>query len=191
MACLITGVAAGTCGQYSVGGNTRIILINAADLDIGSIVYDNAGSDINAVTDFDLKAGKVAYEIQAITDSIGTSASLQNGDNPAASKYFLQTTTFNIAGAYQEVFNFISELGLSKVIALIETKDTAVLPLVGNKWILAGFTTGMKASVVEGGTGTGINDLAGFQVTLQDGFTRPLIEFKNADIPAFVDALLV
>jgi hypothetical protein len=191
MACLITGGIAGTCGEYSVGGNTRLILFNKDDLDESSIVYDNAGSDVNAVTDFDLKAGKVAYEIQAITDSVGTSMDLQNGDNPSSSKFFLQTTTFNVAGAYQEVFNFIKDLGLAKVIALIETKTPATLPLVGNKWIIAGFTTGLKATAITGGTGTGINDLAGFQITLSDGFTRPLVEFKNSDIAAFAAALLV
>lgn len=189
MACPLTSGLGGICGQLSVGGNVRVIAINVADLDVASIVYDNAGSDIGAITDFALLGAATAFEITAIIDSIQASEELQNGDNPANSKYFLQTIAFNVAGQTQEVQNFIKECSLARLCFLVEAKTLNTLG-TGNVWLCVGFNIGLKASTIVGGTGIARDDLAGAVITFTEGVADTFRELKTVDNNAFVAALL-
>jgi hypothetical protein len=190
MACLITSGLDAICGQLTVGGNIRVIAINREHLDISSITYDLAGSDINAITNFALTGANIAYEIKVIEDSIQATQSLQNGDNPASSKYFLQTLAFNIAGQSQEVQNFLKEAALSRLLFLVQAKTLNTLG-TANLWLCVGFNTGLKASTIESGTGIARDDLAGAVVTFTEGIADTFRELKTADNEAFVAALLV
>lgn len=190
MACLITSGLDSICGQLSVGGNLRVIAINREHLDIATITYDNAGSDINAITNFALTGANVGYEISAIIDSIQATQSLQNGDNPASSKYFLQTLAFNVAGQTQEVQNFIKECSLARLVFLVQAKTLNTLG-TENLWLCIGFNTGLKASTIESGTGIARDDLAGAVITFTEGIADTFRELKTANNEAFVTALLV
>ena len=186
MACLITDGLEGLCGQYTVGGNNRVILLNKAE--IASFSTIAVRTNQNALGTLVMWSGKQGYEISARSLSIGETSDLVGGGDAASAKHFSQVITFTVEGLSQEVSNFIYKLGLANVVAIIVTNESNTAG-DGNRIQIFGLYSGLDMTASPGGTGTAKTDLSGAAITLTGAETYFAKEVITADNDAFLVAV--
>lgn len=183
------------CYQYSVGGLNRILLANKNDIQ-GYTIDSTTG----AFTDVTLKAGKTFYEFQFPENTGIANSELQN--NGAGIKNHLHTVGFTLTRYDQAISNILNELGLAKVVAIVQTKqlnDAAAPTNRENRVLIFGAYNGLDAQSIVSTLGPALATDASRVITLQgielyqpDEITPdPLVYTSNSPIEEFLDAMLV
>lgn len=175
-ACDLTGGVGTDCGSYSVGGASRLILLNKSQ--INTYTLETTGPKIYSLKTLVMQTGFQGYEIEIKTKSLGFATALNGGDDPASSKNFQHTGTFTLGGTSQEVDNFIYDLGLANTVAIVVSNEQNTAGNE-NRILVYGLGSGLDMTVAEGGTGTATSDLSGFAITI-----------SGADIYAAKEAII-
>jgi hypothetical protein len=147
MACLINGGVSKDCA-YFVAGVANVYLGNYSEFTFNK----NAGGEVSGITAI---SSATFYQFDTNTDSASANSELQVANGR---KYFNQTVTFGNDSDTLEAKVAFEELGLAKVVAIVETKQ-------GLRSVY-GLDGGLEASALTFGTGAAAGDQAGWSVTL-------------------------
>jgi hypothetical protein len=177
MACEITtGINLG-CSGYTVGGNNRLWLLNKNEI-LRS--FKNADGGIEDIIKKETAAPGVYYVsfyVDAAIETLGGNSDLVvNGGQ----RSFQHNVVLTIPSGTQEVLKFIADLGLSNVVAIIESKNPneQVNFLNENKFYVFGLGNGLKLATNSNGLGIVNADLAGSTIVLQSFETTPHSEVE-------------
>jgi len=190
MACIITsGVDNASCSVYSVGGNNKIWLFNTAQVE--KVMYGTIGEVTEIVMKETAPASGVFYkpfQAKSGKESI-------NGKSPLViagpNKYFNHSVSFTLTGVTQEKIKFFTELGLSTVFALEESKVASLVPnfTTENRYYFIGGINGMEMTAGDIDLGLAVGDGQTIPITIEGANTDPMAEVRleyNATRLAFV-----
>lgn len=179
MGCLITaGVDNASCDSYSVGGNNKLWLFNKAQVE--KVMYGANGEITDIVMKETAPSSGIFYkpfQVKSGKESInGQSPLVVNGVN----KYFNHTVVFTLTGVTQEKIKFFTELGLSTVFAVEESKVVSDVPnfTTENRYYFIGGTNGMEMTVGDINLGLAAGDGQTMPVTLEGANTAPMAEVR-------------
>ena len=162
MACEIEDGVALDCGGYTVGGINTLYLANVADVILTRETA--AGPARNAVIDITLAPGKKFYRFDFQDGSGVATATLQGGgEGQSTSKNFLHTIGWASPAITQQIINIARDLGLARVVAMLESRNPNGAPTPENRHYVLGLGNGLQAASIEGGLGQNRSDLAGPQ----------------------------
>lgn len=159
MPCTMTAGVTLNCAGFTVGGVNRIQLANLSDISGYTYNLDNSIEEILMV------GASVFYAFEfAETTGLATTELQVNG----GTKNFLHGVGFSIPKMSQAIINTIEELGLSKVVAIVETRETRdVAPFINeNRYHIYGMKNGLTATTITGGSGQQQTDASGFTLVL-------------------------
>lgn len=186
-----SGGGTAVCGGYGIGGVSRLLLMNFSQIDQASITFETTpGANFNSLKTFEMLSTFQAYEVSVRLRSGGGNFELSGGNSPANSKFWKKTLVFTIDSQSQEKANFLDDLGLSTVVAVLVTneKNTAGTQ---SRILIFGLDSGLILETATGGTGVALEDLSGSALTLTGA---DLYSSKEAIItggnPAWLTALL-
>lgn len=187
MGCIINEGVTLNCAGYTVGGINKIYLANLEDIASYTLNLDGSIEEIVMV------ATKVFYKFE-FADTTGlTTSEFQNN---AGTKNFLHGVGLSIPKMSQDIINTMQELGLSKVVALIESRESRdVAPFLGqNRWHVYGAKNGLTVTTMTSGSGQAQTDFSGFVVVLNGTETSEMIELvpnsvTYTTIQAYVNTL--
>jgi hypothetical protein len=187
MACLITSGVNELC-EYSVGGINRIWLANK--IDIAGYVL-NTDSSVQAIT---MQPLKLFYQFE-FSNSTGLATSTIQINT--GQKNFLQTVGFSIPRSEQAIINTIEDLGLSNVVAIVESRVAwpSGSTFEGeNRYFVFGRLNGLKVATMNAGFGQAETDYSGFVLTLTSTETenyRELVPDSGTytTIQAYIDTI--
>lgn len=178
MGCLITaGNDFGGCDGYSVGGNNKLWLFNKAQVE--KVMYGVNGE----ITDIVMKETAVPgvfykpFQVKTGKESL-------NGQSPlvvaGVNKYFNHIVTFTMVGVTQEKIKLFTELGLSNVFAVEESKVVSNVPnfTTENRYYFLGGTNGMEMTVGDINLGLAVGDGQTMPITLEGSNTEPMAEVR-------------
>ena len=169
MSCLITNGISINCSGYVVGGINKIYLANLDDIASYTLNIDGSVEEIILV------ATKVIYKFDfSETTGLSTSEFQNNG----GAKNFLHGVGLSIPKMSQEVINKMQELGLSKVVAIVESKEPRdVAPYIGlNRWHIYGAKNGLTVTSMNSGSGQQATDYSGFTIVLNGTEASEMLE---------------
>jgi hypothetical protein len=186
-ACVVEGLDA-DCGAYSIGGANRLILLNKSQ--IASYTLETTpGPAFGSLKTLVMDSTFQGYEIAVTTKSLGFTTAANGFDDPASSKNFQHTGTFTLGGTSQAVDNFIHDLGLANVVAVVVSNEQNNAG-TENRILVYGLGSGLNLTAVDGGTGTATTDLSGFVLTLSGADIYPAKEVITGANTAWLAALL-
>lgn len=177
MGCEITsGINLG-CSGYTVGGNNRLWLLNKNEI---LRYFKNADGGVTDIVKKETAVPGtyyVSFYVDAAIETLGGNSDLVvNGGQ----RSFQHNVVLTIPSGTQEVLKFISELGLSNVVAIIESKtpNEQTNFTNENKFFVFGLGNGLKLATNSNGLGVVNADLAGSTIVLQSFETTPHSEVE-------------
>lgn len=175
MACEIEDGIVLDCGGYTVGGINKLYLANIEDVTLTR--ETTPGPELNAITDITMDVGKTFFVFD-FTDGSGiATAALQGGGEGAnTSKNFLHTVGWSSPAITQAIINVVKDMGLSRVIAIVESRNPNGAATPENRHYVYGIANGLQAATIEGGSGQNRADLAGFTFSMQGTEVEPQAE---------------
>lgn len=175
MACLLTSDVAELC-EYTIGGINRIWLANKSEI-TGYVL--NPDSSVESIT---MAATKKFFKFEfSNTTGLATSSLQVN----TGQKNWLQTIGMSIPRTEQAIINTIEELGLSNIVAIVESRvaQGAATPFEGeNRYFVFGRLNGLKAATIESGFGQAETDYSGYVLTLTSTEVESFKELVPDDV---------
>ncbi len=170
MACKITAGYAAGCKGYTVGGANNLYLINKSE--IAKLFKNVDGGVIDIVKKETAVVGVyyTAFQVDFQEGTCGGSSELQNDG-----RNFLHKVILTIPSGTQEVLALIKDLGLSNVVAIIESKTESeeVNFTTENEFHVFGLGNGLKMTVNVNAGGVGEADVSGSTLELTSTETSP------------------
>jgi hypothetical protein len=139
----------GAC-DYKLAGTDKIYIGNYDDFSFSK----DANQVVTAIT---ATSGATFFEFEAELNTGSGASALQIGGS--GNKYFQQTVNFSNANNTSANLEVLKDLGLSKVVAIVVTRDQ-VRELYGEDG-------GLRAITLEYNTGAAEGDASGYNVSLQ------------------------
>lgn len=177
MGCEITtGIDLG-CAGYTVGGNNRLWLLNKNEILRYFKNADGGIEDIIKKETIVLLTYYVSFFVDAAIETLGGNSDLVvNGGQ----RSFQHNVVLTIPSGTQEVLKFITDLGLSNVVAIIESKSPNEQANFTNenKFFVFGLGNGLKLATNSNGLGVVNADLSGSTIVLQSFETSPHAEVE-------------
>lgn len=170
MACLFTAGITRDCG-YNFGGLQKIYLANASEVE--SIGNDPSTSQITGIT---MATGATFYEFEFEPETGQKLEELQAGN---VSKFVLQTLNLQLANITQTKKEVLEDLGVSDVIAIMQTQDDLY-------WLFGELGRGLKATTLSIDSGTADADNAVATISLAGGNRG----YANTVDSSIIDGLL-
>lgn len=166
---ILSGGGTAICGKYAIGGVYRLLLMNKSQIDEATITLETTpGVNFNSLKTLEMLPTFQAFEIAARLRSSSGNDELSGGNSPANSKFWKKTVVFTIDSLSQERANFIDEVGLSNLVAVIVSNEK-VTAGTAQRIIVVGLDGGLVLETAVGGTGTSLEDLSGTILTLTGG----------------------
>jgi len=167
--CLINANLEKSC-SYGVAGIQEVYLANLADVD--SVTIATSGSTEGQITAF--VSGLTWYKVDLEDESGSADDSLVVSNN---NRYFNHVVRYSYSEDNNSARLFHMNLGVSKVVAIVKTKNGLYKAL--------GLTNGLKASVLNHVTGAAVADAQGYSVELT-GAEPALASILDGLVPTLV-----
>lgn len=176
-ACEITDGIALDCGGYTVGGITTLYLANRANVQLTRSV--TPGPTLNAVTDITMLNADTFFQFDLQDGSgIATAALQGGGEGQNTSKNFLHVVGWSSPAVTQAIINVVKDIGLSRLIAIVESRTPNGAATPENRHYILGIGSGLQSQTIEGGLGQNRGDLVGFTFSLQGTEVEPQAEIR-------------
>lgn len=175
MACVIEDGITLDCGGYTVGGINKLYLANVDNVQLTR--ETTPGPELNAVTDITMLNADTFFVFDSTDGSgIATTALQGGGEGAGVSKNFLHTIGFSSPAVAQAVINVSKDIGLSRLIAIVESRNPNGATVQENRHFVLGMSNGLQAATIEGGLGQNRADLVGFTFSLTGTEVEPQAE---------------
>lgn len=180
MACTSLVSLQRACGaEGGMGGSEKLYMIAYNDLAVvtGTTVYTTSGSGV--VNDIGLASGKTFVEIEGLPKTTGFN--FEHVKNTATnSDYFNNTLPIVLGDLSAENSAFVDSIRNQPVVALIKTRT--------KKWFAIGLNGQFEESATTGGSGVGLDDLNGYNVTFSGADTLKPLQVDETIIAGLIGA---
>ena len=163
------------CGGYTVGGINKLYPANKANVQLTR--ETSPGPEFNAVTGITMLNADTFFVFDFTDGSAIATSSLQGGGEGAGvSKNFQHIVGWSSPAITPAVLNVVKDIGLSRLIAIVESRNPNAAAVVENRHYVLGPSNGLQAQTMEGGLGQNRADLVGFTFSLQGTEVEPQAE---------------